>query len=407
MLITSSGERAALEDVPNAYPYQIIFETEKCGYMIRQYMYSSLYDRISTRPFLEIIEKRWIAFQLLCALRDCHAKGVHHGDIKSENVLVTSWNWIFLADFASFKPTYLPADNPADFSYYFDTSARRICYVAPERFLDAGQKKEDEVLTDSMDVFSLGCVIAELFLEGTPMFTLSQLFKYRSGEYDPSPQLAKIEDQEIRALVRHMISLDPAQRCSAEQYLNDWRRKAFPEYFYSFLHQYLSFITDPASVKGITVNDQTPTGLPDERIDRIYHDFDKIAFFLGYDQNQDSVGEERAQDDIFPLNLDIPNYQRHNSAIRKRSVSLDDGTLIFLSLIASSLRNTSRATARVRACDIILAFAERITDEAKMNRCLPYLIMLMNDRSISVQVASMRAVAQLVRWDSAIFDRTR
>ena len=27
-------------------------------------------------------------------------------------MLVTSWNWVFLADFASFKPAYLPADNP-------------------------------------------------------------------------------------------------------------------------------------------------------------------------------------------------------------------------------------------------------------------------------------------------------
>src|SRR5271154_1767509 len=30
----------------------------------------------STRPFLESIEKRWIAYQLLCGLRDCHAKKV-------------------------------------------------------------------------------------------------------------------------------------------------------------------------------------------------------------------------------------------------------------------------------------------------------------------------------------------
>jgi len=33
---------------------------------------------------------------------------VCHGDIKSENVMVTSWNWVLLTDFASFKPTYLP-----------------------------------------------------------------------------------------------------------------------------------------------------------------------------------------------------------------------------------------------------------------------------------------------------------
>ena len=33
---------------------------------------------------------------------------VCHGDIKSENVMVTAWNWLLLTDFASFKPTYLP-----------------------------------------------------------------------------------------------------------------------------------------------------------------------------------------------------------------------------------------------------------------------------------------------------------
>jgi serine/threonine protein kinase len=33
---------------------------------------------------------------------------IYHGDIKTENVLVTSWNWVYLADFAGYKPTYLP-----------------------------------------------------------------------------------------------------------------------------------------------------------------------------------------------------------------------------------------------------------------------------------------------------------
>jgi phosphoinositide-3-kinase regulatory subunit 4 len=27
-------------------------------------------------------------------------------------MMVASWNWLFLTDFASYKPTYLPADNP-------------------------------------------------------------------------------------------------------------------------------------------------------------------------------------------------------------------------------------------------------------------------------------------------------
>ena len=56
--------------------------------------------------------QHWIAFQLLHALAQCHERGVCHGDIKCENVLVTSWDWVYLADFASYKPVRLQADNP-------------------------------------------------------------------------------------------------------------------------------------------------------------------------------------------------------------------------------------------------------------------------------------------------------
>ena len=119
-------ERNALVDVPNALGYQRIVEIGAGGFLVRQHIYSSLYDRMSTRPFLEDIEKKWLVFQLLCAIRDCHARNIFHGDIKTENLLVTSWNWLYLTDFSSsFKPTKLPEDNPADFSFYFDTSGRR------------------------------------------------------------------------------------------------------------------------------------------------------------------------------------------------------------------------------------------------------------------------------------------
>ena len=171
--------------------------------------------RFSTRPFLEPIEKLWITFQLLTALKKCHENSVCHGDIKSENILVTSWNWAYLSDFASFKPIFLPEDDPSQFSFFFDTSLRRSCYVAPERFLAAGEQKQGE-LTHAMDIFSLGCVIAELFLEGTHIFSLAQLFKYRKREY--VPDLSEIENKNVRELVTSMISLDPKDRLTAEQY---------------------------------------------------------------------------------------------------------------------------------------------------------------------------------------------
>lgn len=96
-----------------------------------------------------------MTYQLLRGLSQCHEHTVYHGDIKSENVLVTSWNWVYLSDFASFKPVYMPEDDSSLFSFYFDTSQRRSCYVAPERFLAPGEDKQGS-LNEAMDIFSLG-----------------------------------------------------------------------------------------------------------------------------------------------------------------------------------------------------------------------------------------------------------
>ncbi|EPE09924.1 phosphoinositide 3-kinase regulatory subunit 4 [Ophiostoma piceae UAMH 11346] len=483
-------ERRILADVPNALAYQRIVEKDTNGYLVRQFLYNSLYDRMSTRPFLEDIEKKWLAFQLLCALRDCHARDVYHGDIKTENVLVTSWNWLYLTDFSSaFKPVLLPDDNPADFSYFFDTSGRRTCYLAPERFVpsetaaEATEDDEDDDemeegydddeddqdtntgsssrrrpgtgakgkgkasprsksrggrsrgrssqpgtppnhITWAMDVFSVGCVIAELVLEA-PIFSLSQLFRYRRGEYDPTiSHLSRIPDRDLADMIAHMIQLDPQKRYAAHEYLDFYRGKVFPEYFYSFLHQYMELITDPSSgqypASGATRN----MGEADERIDRVYYDFDKISYFLGFQDESipdapggstdTSAANEPKQRNakslvkasgtgspplrlglgLFPVRLSIPTEEHFVQAGAQPTA--DNGALIFLTLIVASIRNTARSASKIRACEVLLALSERLTDEAKLDRVLPYLMALLNDRADMVVVAAVRSIAQLL-----------
>jgi hypothetical protein len=61
----------------------------------------------------------------------------------------------------------------------------------------------------TQDIFSLGCVIAELWLgEGRAFFDLGTLLAYRRGEYDPAKQLAAVEP-DIAELVMHMIQRAP------------------------------------------------------------------------------------------------------------------------------------------------------------------------------------------------------
>jgi phosphoinositide-3-kinase regulatory subunit 4 len=354
----------------------------------------------STRPFLEEIEKKWLSFQLLCAVRDCHARDIFHGDIKTENILVTSWNWLYLADFSSsYKPAHLPEDNPADFSFYFDLSGRRTCYLAPERFLASGQQPEGEGEVNwAMDIFSVGCVIAELFLEA-PIFSLSQLFKYRQGEYNPEhSHLSKIQDVNIRELIMHMIQVDPSSRMSADDYLMHWKDKVFPSYFYGFLQQYMYSITDPSSGRKPVTTGAEHLGEPDERIEQVYNDYDKISHLLSSNGDRslskahNSPPKPNAR--IFPLYINIPNYQ--HQATPAPSLVIDDGNLIFLTIVVSCLRGTARASARVRGLELLMAFSERLTDEAKLDRVVPYVAQLLTDKSEQVKIAALRTLTQIL-----------
>ena len=262
-------------DIVHVWPFQKALETERAVYLMRQYSFSTLYNRLNQRPFLSFVEKKWICYQLLHAMKFTHERNVTHGDVKCENVLMTSTNWVFLSDFASFKPKSVPADNPADFTFYFDAGGRRRCYLAPERFLDSnvntssnddsnsnlqefemekekrmqrsaqrggkestsdGEEDDDfgseYAITREMDVFALGCVIGELFTDGTATFDLAQALAYRNKNegYEPDhfiannllksvPNDEKARD-EILSLILAMIHRMPYERPSVEETFN-------------------------------------------------------------------------------------------------------------------------------------------------------------------------------------------
>ncbi|BGP38644.1 Serine/threonine-protein kinase [Rhodotorula kratochvilovae] len=420
------AERDALADCPNVQTFGRAVETERAGYLMRQWVASNLYDRISTRPFLSSVEKRWIAFQLLTGLKHARERGIAHGDIKTENVVVTTWNWAYLTDFSSaFKPTYLPLDDPSAFSFYFDTSSRRTCYLAPERFYTAGSDmarkkdslefgKRDGRVTEAMDVFALGCVLAELWMEGTPPFTLSQLFKYRAGEYNLESYLAEIEDVEIRSLIRSMISLDPSARLSFADYLAQYRSTAFPDIFYTFLHPFLSTLNEPSSAAAppppppARPGMSTPADAPaqqqqqqtllrtdaDDRIDRVWHEWEIVARYL-----DETVGaqDERAtqpaekKEGLFPIRLNVPGQEGKTV---NGNVSDDGPALIILSLVCANIRNCVRPASILRALEILLSLNRYLTDETRLDRLVPYLVALLEDDIASVRAAALRVLTQ-------------
>ncbi|VEU23630.1 DEKNAAC105066 [Brettanomyces naardenensis] len=402
--------RISLIGMPNVLAFHSIMDSQRACYFIRPFVRYNLYDRLSIRPFLEGIEKKWIVYQIILAVARFHSKGITHGDLKTENVLLTSWNWCLITDFATFKPVYLPEGNPSQFSFYFDTAQRHVCYVAPERFVSSNDEEVSNLnqkskVTKQMDVFALGCLIAEIYTEGLPIFTLAQMFKYRKGEY--TPNLDGVKEPNIRKMVLSMISLKPEERLGAEEYLRMFRQTIFPDYFYTFLHHYVRKLSE-LEVK--SSSNAAKLRVCDQRIDQIYQGFDKIALYLGFKKYITGEGKEEElsqhNDSVIPIQLNLPGMHRHilkrTSEVFQRDSAPDCSTLILLSIVLFNSRNTTHASFRIKACDLILAFSEQLTDEVKLDRCLPYLVYMLDDPSEDVQGAALRTLTQLLTMVDSI-----
>ncbi|CAF89815.1 unnamed protein product, partial [Tetraodon nigroviridis] len=366
-----------LHACPNCLPFQRTALSEKAAILFRQYVRDNLYDRISTRPFLNNVEKRWLAFQILAAVEQAHKAGVRHGDIKTENVMVTSWNWVLLTDFASFKPTYLPEDNPADFNYFFDTSRRRTCYIAPERFVDgsmfASESDQSTPLVDlsssnqrsrgelrqAMDIFSAGCVIAELFTEGVPLFDLSQLLAYRRGLFQTEQVLLKIEDRSVRDLVAQMVQREPEKRLTAEEHLKQQRGRAFPDIFYTFLQPYIAQFAKDTFQSA------------DERVLVIRKDLDNILHNLR-GGSAPSSGEDSAG---------APSPRE------------EQGLVVLVSVITSCLQTLRSCDSKLAALELVLHLAARLSVDMLLDRIAPYLLHFCSD-----SIAARARPGPCARW---------
>ena len=258
---------------------------------MRPHVYTTLGDRLTNRPWLDATEKLFLIHQLLLAVQSLHDVGLVHGSLTTQNIGYTSQGWLVLLDIMptnqsgntrndrnhhknpslplSFRPTILPDDDPTEYLYCF---SNQTCYLAPERFdqvqkntrinsntkdssLDANSASasvppSSPVLTPAMDIFSLGCCLVEVVLNGEACFDLGQLLEYRKMASAAAPlnsatspavssphaqtltpaaasasslaltqKLQKMESSALRAACRHMLSLDPSVRLSARDYL--------------------------------------------------------------------------------------------------------------------------------------------------------------------------------------------
>ena len=103
---------------------------------------------------------KYLAQQLICAVHKMHACGIVHRDIKPQNVLVNADCTLRICDFGMARP--LSGQDKFLWSDYVTTR----WYRAPEMFADNRLIE----YTKASDMWSVGCVIAEMLSGGRALF---------------------------------------------------------------------------------------------------------------------------------------------------------------------------------------------------------------------------------------------
>ncbi|PAV76065.1 hypothetical protein WR25_02868 [Diploscapter pachys] len=328
-------------------------------------------NAILVRPFI---------FQLFKALAQCEDVGVCHGDIKSQNVLVSSSNWLQICDFAPFKPSFLPHDNPSSFNFFFDTSRRQSCYLAPERFLSTAdydklfaEKKEDWLfgsLSPEMDMFSAGCVVYELLCDGQPAFTYGELCKYKamSGS-EAAAFLQKLltnVPSQFEPLLKILLNREPSMRISARKVLDDAMFQ-FPELFGSFLFRYMNAFRP----KDPPLNGQD--------------NLDDMRFVVSMNfMEPDDVIAKLKRDETAWWGQLVKNEENKPYAV------------LFIALITANLRSLRTINTKVVTMKLLLKLSTLCDVTVATERILPYLVFFLSDAVPQVKAFAIHTIADLL-----------
>ena len=226
------------ECLHNVLPIAYKLENARSGILFRQYLEYNLKERIYLMPYLNNIQKLWISLQILYAVNDLAELNIVHGDLKPENILLTSNLSVYISDIATYKPGYISMNDIGNYTFFFGTNKNDTltgCYFAPERLLDKGETI-DMNKTFSMDVFSVGLIIAELFLEKN-IFDFSSLLNYKKNnvDYDKIEDLLGKIPKGICAIIKDMIKINPDERITIKQALERFSNEVCPITMTGFL----------------------------------------------------------------------------------------------------------------------------------------------------------------------------
>jgi len=156
-------------------------------------------------PIEQVLD--WM-LQIVEALAATHARGIVHGDLKPDNIMVTPARTVKILDFGLARRT--PLDGQASKSTTNGLLRGTLNYLSPEQTHGKSPSR-------ASDIFSLGVVMQELLTSRHPFLEDSPIDTAHAIAYQKAPPLPAGVPTHVVRLVRDMLSKAPEERPTATE----------------------------------------------------------------------------------------------------------------------------------------------------------------------------------------------
>jgi tetratricopeptide (TPR) repeat protein len=215
--LLKEAQRASALNHPNVGAVHDVIEHASELWLVMEYVEGETLRQRLTRS-ISRDEFFSIAIQCCEGLQAAHEKGIIHGDIKPENIMLAPGNRVKILDFGVARRAW--NSNPDEATKSMETmtaSGGTPAYMAPEVLL---QRPDD----GRSDLFSLGLVFYEMLGGEQPFKTNSLATTIARIVHTDPPPLANVPSP-LAAVISHALAKDPNLRYpTAAALLDDLRR---------------------------------------------------------------------------------------------------------------------------------------------------------------------------------------
>ncbi|EAN86819.1 putative protein kinase [Trypanosoma cruzi] len=204
--------------------YKFLQSTSSFYFVLELAEKGELFDLvISENYFLEVNARRYFQ-QLISAIDYCHSKGVAHGDLKAENLLLGENNNLLVCDFGfSSRPQLVgfDDDDKSDNSEILQPIGT-LHYTSPEMALR--QKTPATRDPFMQDLWSAGIILFFMLTGRLPFDGRDDeetLHLIQTGEFSFEEEEQKRLSESAKSILVRMLALEPTDRPTLQQIIED------------------------------------------------------------------------------------------------------------------------------------------------------------------------------------------